>query len=115
MWQLCLPARRAGTVFVRGRGEATRLGCARFVLLIPGSEAKGPPRGHHTPPPGMPAPSSLGSVPATVGSVLVEGVCEMAKFSRRKGSRENWVDRILRRERKEEQLERLSLCIHVPL
>lgn len=72
------------------RGEATRLGCARLVRLIPGSEAKGPPRGHHPSPPGIPAPSSLGSVPATVGSVLVEGVCEVAKFSRRKGSRENW-------------------------
>lgn len=72
------------------RGEATRLGCARLVRLIPGSEAKGPPRGHHLHPPGIPAPSSLGSVPATVGSVLVEGVCEVAKLSRRKGSRENW-------------------------
>ena len=111
-----LPASKEGWDRLCQRtGRGHQAGVRPIVLLIPGSEAKGPPRGHHAPPPGMPAPSSLGSVPATVGSVLVEGVCEMAKFSRRKGSRENWVDRILRRERKEEQLERLTLCIHVPL
>ena len=71
------------------RGEATRLGCVRLVLLIPGTlSLKGPPEGITPAPPGMPAPSSLGSVPATMGSVLAEGVCEMAKFSRRKGYRE---------------------------
>ena len=73
------------------RGEATRLGCVRLVLLIPGTlRLKGPQRASRPLSPGMPAPSSLGSVPATVGSVLAEGICEMAKYSRRKGYRESW-------------------------
>lgn len=54
MWQLCLPARRAGTIFVRGQGRGHQARVRLTRAADPWhSEAKGPPRGHHAPsPPG---------------------------------------------------------------
>ena len=46
MWQLCLPARRAGTVFVRGQGRGHQAGVHLIRAADPWhSEPKGPPEG----------------------------------------------------------------------
>lgn len=98
------------------RGEATRLGCVRLVLLIPGTlRLKGPPEGITPPLPRDACSILLGFCSCHCGICVGGRYMRDGKILQEKRLQRELVDWMLRRERKEEQLETISLCIHVPL
>ena len=111
VWQLCLPARRAGTIFVRGQGRGHQAGVRPISAADPWhSEPKGPPRRHHTRSPRDACSILLGFCSCHCG-ICVGGRCMWdGKILQEKRLQRELVDWLLRRERKEEQLE--TMFVH---